>query len=382
MNTRSNARGQTDASVPHEPETLTHANTASDDSDLTPLDEPESVNPPVSSNPSQIRPNIDSQLDRLIQVLAAQQEQITSLLQGRTRDVSTTTTVQGHREPKVKDPETFDGKRDSLKGFLTQCQIVFDLQSTRFESDSIRIKYVVSLLRGTPLNAVRPYVLLEDKPDWMISYSAFTNWLLRNYGDPDEKGTAERRLQSLTQRGSASTYFADFQQHAAVLGWPDAPLVSLAIRGLKDDIKDQLALRGERPATMTELIDVVVRLDNRIYERSQEKRQGENRSTPDRAKSASTHDTNRDDKRSNSTQNRPISTFRPSTSVVPVSTKREPLSEQEKDYRRSKGLCLYCGKPGHILSACPSKPATLVPTQSPSALQPVFGQLKVSAPSK
>ncbi|KAH9901485.1 hypothetical protein C8Q73DRAFT_778918 [Cubamyces lactineus] len=34
--------------------------------------------------------------------------------------------------------------------------------------------------------------------------------------------------------------------------------------------------------------------------------------------------------------------------------RRGPLSQTEKDRRRREGLCLYCGKAGHMISKCPN----------------------------
>ncbi|KAJ1175913.1 hypothetical protein NDU88_001198 [Pleurodeles waltl] len=39
-----------------------------------------------------------------------------------------------------------------------------------------------------------------------------------------------------------------------------------------------------------------------------------------------------------------------------VDTARGPLSASEKEDRRKKGLCLYCGSAGHLLRTCPVRP--------------------------
>jgi len=88
-------------------------------------------------------------------------------------------------------------------------QLVFHLQPRRFPSDQGKIPYVIAKFRGTPLNAIRPYLAPEegDQPEWLEF-----DYLERNYGDPDD---VERRLLSLTQRGSASAFLAEFQQNLA-----------------------------------------------------------------------------------------------------------------------------------------------------------------------
>jgi hypothetical protein len=46
----------------------------------------------------------------------------------------------------------------------------------------------------------------------------------------------------------------------------------MATRGLKAEIKDRLADRGDRPRSMKQLIDLVIRIDTRLYERAQERK--------------------------------------------------------------------------------------------------------------
>ena len=36
---------------------------------------------------------------------------------------------------------------------------------------------------------------------------------------------------------------------------------------------------------------------------------------------------------------------------------RARLSTEEKNRRRSLGLCLYCARPGHVIKNCPNKPS-------------------------
>ncbi|SAL95628.1 hypothetical protein [Absidia glauca] len=42
--------------------------------------------------------------------------------------------------------------------------------------------------------------------------------------------------------------------------------------------------------------------------------------------------------------------------LTPEPTKRAPLTVEERQRRITHRLCLYCGKPGHIVYNCPSRP--------------------------
>ena len=139
----------------------------------------------------------------------------------RGRSVQTSTSTSEAKEPKIKDPETYHGSRDGLNAFITECQLVFELQPSRFPDDRTKVSYMISLLRGTPLLAIRPLLETTPRQSMFEDNSLFVKYLRLNYGDPDERGTARRKLDSLRQISSASAYFAELQQHLAVLGWQD-----------------------------------------------------------------------------------------------------------------------------------------------------------------
>lgn len=206
------------------------------------------------------------------------QTQILAILQllaetasNRNRGVSTSSTRES-KEPKVKDPETFTGKRSLLNAFITECNIVFKLQVSRFNDERVKVNYMVSYLRGTPLDAISPYLTARPRPSFIESYDEFILYLRSNFGDPDEIGTTRRKYKALRQTTSASAYFAELQQYLAILNYKDQdPIVDNAIDGLKPFLKDELAKRP-RPSTFVELREFVIPLDNRLYERDQEKK--------------------------------------------------------------------------------------------------------------
>jgi len=52
----------------------------------------------------------------------------------------------------------------------------------------------------------------------MESTTAFVAYFEAGFGDPDEKGTARRKLRNIADRNE---YFARFRELNAVLGWVD-----------------------------------------------------------------------------------------------------------------------------------------------------------------
>jgi hypothetical protein len=277
----------------------------------------------------------------------------------------------GVKEPKVKDPETFNGQRDQLNSFLTECTLVFELQPSRFPDDKTKVNYMISLLRGTALMAIRPHLSGIIRPLFLQIYDDFVAYLKTNFGDPDEKGTARRKLKVLRQTNSASAYFAEFQQYIAILGWIDQdPIVDKAIDGLKPMLKDELARSGRRPDTLTELIDFIIPLDNRLYEREQERKREQKddkdvkpRQVTENTRSTTTTSTTVQQSSANlgngQVQQQPlrqqgtfVNTFQRASSNPTSGGPRGPLTNEERQKRLAEGRCLYCGDVGHISRDC------------------------------
>ena len=292
---------------------------------------------------------------------------LTQSIAAQTRQPSATPAHNTSKEPKVKDPETFHGHRDTLNAFLTECELIFELQPSRFVDDRTKVSYMISLLRGTPLLAVRPLLSQIPRPVILEDFTLFVAYLRTNYGDPDEKGTARRKLKALRQVGPASSYFAEFQQYIAIPGWKDQdPIVDRAIDGLKPYLKDEVARTGLQPRSLSDLISFIV-LDNRLYEREQERRRETKESSGTTTVTASTRPSTNVDQYNRvplNTGTRPVGS--PATAIP-----RGPLSaEEERQRRHDNKLCLYCGNGGHLAQNCPnSPPARSIPRGDSTSVQ-------------
>jgi hypothetical protein len=92
------------------------------------------------------------------------------------------------REPKVKDPETFHGQRNTLDTFLTECDLVFELQPSRFHDDRTKVSYMISFLRDTPLLAIRPLLSEVPRPKVLDSYQDSSSICEPTMGIPTKRG--------------------------------------------------------------------------------------------------------------------------------------------------------------------------------------------------
>jgi hypothetical protein len=253
--------------------------------------------------------------------------------------------------PKLPKAETFDGTRHKLRGFLTQMDIHIDVNKGRLFTEGSKVIFVSAYLRGQAWDWLEPYIreyYEKASNEWssttqaiFSSYTTFRQHLERTFGDIDAKKTAERKLKRIRQTGSASTYTAEFMQLAAILQWEDYALIPYYDHGLKPHIKDELA-RIDRPDTMEKLIDVAVRIDNRLYDRQMEKREIEGWR---RGTGRPSH--HRYDKR----PNRPSRNDDP-YGPRPMELDAARLPAEEEKRRKDNNLCFECGKPGHRAREC------------------------------
>jgi len=67
-------------------------------------------------------------------------------------------------------------------------------------------------------------------------------------------------------------YAARFQKYANFTKWNDVALMTMFRRGLKNNLKDEIMRDGKFISDMFDLIEVVIDLDDKLYERAMKKR--------------------------------------------------------------------------------------------------------------
>ena len=150
------------------------------------------------------------------------------------------------------------------------------MNQARLTDEESKVIFVSTHLRGQAWDWFEVHIReYYEKPrdEWgtatqniFADYSNFVAYLSKMFGEINATVNAERKLAALRQTTSAAAYTTQFMQAAAVLGWADYALIPRYVEGLKSHVKDELA-RIDRPTTMTELIDMVTRFDNRYFDR-------------------------------------------------------------------------------------------------------------------
>ena len=233
-------------------------------------------------------------------------------------------------EPKVSLPDMFDGTRARFRGFINQIKLIILLQPQRYSDDFRQVGLIGTLLSGAAQAWFAP--LVETSSPLLQNFPAFLAEFEATFGDTDRRRTAITKLYSLHQgMRPVSVYASEFRQLACDVQWDNQALCDHFRRGLRSDVKN-LLLNFPEPTSMSQAITQAVSCDNQLFELRQEERVISMRQpilgTP------------------------PISS---SNDPVPmeIDRARAPLTEAERRFRRTNGLCLYCGASTHLIRFCP-----------------------------
>lgn len=257
-------------------------------------------------------------------------------------------------EARIALPRSYDGRLGDCRAFLMQCAFVFQHQSVMYASEQVRVAYVTNLLSGRALTWAES--TLSRGSEMNSSYSAFTEEFRRVFDHPSRGIDAASQLFSLSQAShSVAEYAVEFRIIASNSGWNDDALRCAFRRGLSDEVKDGLAVR-DRATSLDNLIELSIRLDNRLQERRREK---SHRPT-DYNSHVPRHQRFSPEQNSQSRATpRLVNRSSSPSEEEPMQLGRTRISPTERQRRVSMGMCLYCGAPGHVIALCPQRPKEL-----------------------
>ncbi len=245
------------------------------------------------------------------------------------------------------DPKPFSGKPGTLETFLRVCEKKFDAEPLNYSMDKDKILYAGFNLQDKALAWYGAF----RKPS-NPNVKAFQNWedfterMRTLYGSHNPEQTAISELKRLKQTRSVMEYTAEFERLAAGRDWPDSLLLSLYQDGLSHKIQNHLLYLDEDTIdSLSSIIRVAKQIDRRLRE----------------------HQDTRNSPQSNfpSARREPRVSAESATTMSPMpmdldaTVQRGPLTKKQKEDRRSKNLCLYCGGSGHRISECRSKPKVM-----------------------
>ena len=308
------------------------------------------------------------------------------------KDLSSRAPTTAHLSPKHPDPDKFGGNKEELLQFTTQLKLKLNINSDHYSASKSDIAYAISRLEGNALSQVLPLVKSATEVN-IDSIETFFKILEAAFGDPDKKGTAQRKIRSLRQTNRAfHEYLADFQRYIVDTDYNEEARLAALIEGLSQELKSML-MYIPTPRTMMEAIETLQSLENRrkmfggTTNTSGHTRQ---RTFPltavNLANSTASSSAKSTFQTPVTTATRSPSTVYPASSVSNYTTNdpmdlsssrpRGPLTAAERERRISLGLCLYCGGSGHVAKSCPNsrKTSRLAVNEATSRVEEVVSE--------
>lgn len=279
--------------------------------------------------------------------------QLASQLMATPNERSSTT-----KKPKMASPEKYDGSREELRTFLTNIDLYCEFNEV--PNDQEKILMASTYLKGKASNWMQPYVddyltditqhgTKEETRTMFASWTEFKQEMGRIFGEVDAKNQAEKRITQLRQTKSVSAYTAEFKQLQARIDWDDAALRTVFEAGLKENVKDGL-VHHDKPGTLHALIELATRIDNRLWERNDQKKYFR----PNMAnikRQRGRYDRDGDAIMTGKVQEK-------AKDRKPRGKRQDGLSKEERQRRYDKKACLRCGEVGHFARDCPTGEAS------------------------
>ncbi|XP_048039405.1 uncharacterized protein LOC125264212 [Megalobrama amblycephala] len=223
------------------------------------------------------------------------------------------------------------------------------MQPHLYPSDTAKIAFIISQLSGKALKWADS--IWSQQGAVTQSYSSFISHFREVFGKPITDSSAGEKLYNLRQ-GSMSIYdyALQFRTLAALSGWNEQALITNYRQGLEPRVRLQLAA-CEDNIGLEKFIQLSIRCATRMQACLQE-HQVQFFSTVPLCPSE------------------PVSTPEPAQEPMDVENSR--LSYEERRRCLTHRLCLYCGEPGHVIAACPTRP----PRPLVSAIIPATRKMK------
>ena len=142
---------------------------------------------------------------------------------------------QANREPQLPPPERYDGSPGECRAFLTQYQLIFQLQPQTFPTDKSRVAYIITQLIGK----ARKWGTATWSADMPCIWSSqrFMQEMQRVFDWHSTGLEAGRELMRLWQgKRSVSDYSINFQTLVTDSGWEG--LIYAFLHELSESVKD------------------------------------------------------------------------------------------------------------------------------------------------
>ena len=256
---------------------------------------------------------------------------------------------------KIPDPQPFKGDPKTARTFIAQ--LTSKVMGSEFEgNESLRIRYATALIHGDAAEWLVTFIGANGISYEFTSYIDFVTKFKAQFVDPNPKATAARKLFALKQgQEDIQTYLTKVI--------PIAREADLGLVATKEIIKGNLNERSRQYLMLASanLSDETLQGENLVQFKERIGRVI--RRMENETSSSAIHAILRTDARhalSTKTVADPPKFTHPTytksgyygPAPMDIGRVRGPLTNEEKQRRRVQGLCLYCGKSGHLVKDC------------------------------
>jgi len=264
-------------------------------------------------------------------------------------------TQHAPEQEKVADPEHFDGTRSKLPNFLMRLQ----LKAATYTDDQAKLRLAVNYLRGDAADQVRPHV--HDGRVNLANLPALITILENAFGNPNRVAEAESKLSTIAQgTRDFSSYYAEFQRHAAEVEWDEPSKLAALKRGLAYRLKNDIIPVRPKPTTLAAYVELCNDLDtmrrqiqgeshaHRQHQAPQPRSQPQYQAPQPRSQATTAGS-------AAPAPPPPVTTTATGTQAGPMdlSANRRRLSPEERARRMAEGRCYRWGGIGHMVRQCP-----------------------------
>ncbi|KAK3522268.1 hypothetical protein QTP86_000392 [Hemibagrus guttatus] len=251
-------------------------------------------------------------------------------------NTATTPSPLLYASPMAK-PAPYSGSAEDCNGFLLQYSLVLEMQPHMFPTERSKVAFLITQLSSKAL-LWADSIWSQNHPV-IQSYSSFVNHFKEVFGKPSWDSSISEELYNLKQgKMSVNEYALQFRTLAAKSGWNEQA-GRLHLAAYEDSIGFE------------RFIQLSIHFAT-CMQSCFEEHQGQAQLTTILC--------------------RPGSISPPEPAHEPMQLESSRLTPAERQRRLTQNLCLYCGAPGHVISACPIRP----PRPMVSAIFPSTQKMK------
>jgi hypothetical protein len=242
--------------------------------------------------------------------------------------------------PKIKDPKPFDGEQVKLRPFIAHCELKFQTEANKFDTDAKKTAYAGALFEGVAWNWLEPFLTRAE--GLTQTWDEFKADIGHAFGEVDREEVAYEKFQKVEQGNrTAAAYWAEFQKIKADLPFADNMCIARFRSGLHWEVRRHLVM-NESPATnLTTFATAAIKADSRLCHLGVITRRPTKQPEP----------------RHQITSREPATD--PGDPMDLDATRRYRFARrpQNRPFVRkpNTGECFQCGKKGHYAKECPDK---------------------------